>query len=97
MVGCAITDTARLDKLRLVELAAIDAFARGMATRDDWRAIADLSNVAETMVGMGIGPEVEPAVRAVEGALEEAVQRFRATGRIGTTGPGLKAMRDLQE
>lgn len=97
IAGAAITPAAQLDRLRLLELAAIDAFAHGKATRDDWRSIADMSNVAETMAGMGIGPEALGAVRAVETALEDAHRRYTATGRVGTTGPGLQAMRDLQE
>lgn len=95
--GASITDTFRLDKLRLVELSAIDAFAKGVATVHDWRAVSDLSNVAETMAEMGTGPEVLPVVREVEGALLDAHARHEQTGRIATTGPGLQAMRDLAE
>jgi hypothetical protein len=95
--GASITDAARLDKLRLAELSAIDAFAKGIATVHDWRAVSDLSNVAETMAEMGTGPEVLTVVREVEGALLDAHARHEQTGRIATTGPGLKAMRDLAE
>jgi hypothetical protein len=97
LAGCAITDTARLDKLRMVELSAIDAFAHGRATVQDWRAVSDLSNVAETMAEMGIGPEALPSVRAVESALLEAHARHECYGRMATNGPGLQAMRDLAE
>jgi len=95
--GARITDDGRLDKLRLLELSAIDAFARGAATVDDWRTMADLTNLAQTMCEMGIGPEVLPAALQVENVLGESHQRHAATGRMGTTGPGLHAMRDLQE
>ncbi|NDZ11502.1 hypothetical protein C7T35_01345 [Variovorax sp. WS11] len=46
---------------------------------------------------MGVGPEALPAAEQVEEALGEANARFLATGRLGTTGQGLKAMRDLFE
>ena len=95
--GAAITDTALLDKLRLAELSAIHAFSTGDATQNDWRAIADLCNIAQTMCDMGIGPEVLPATLEVEGVLSESHQRFKATGRIATTGAGLNAMRELAE
>ncbi|MDQ0082921.1 hypothetical protein J2W35_003280 [Variovorax boronicumulans] len=97
IAGACITDDGRLDKLRLLELSAIDAFARGAATVDDWRTVADLTNLAQTMCEMGIGPEVLPAAQKVEEVLGDAHQRFMGTGRMGTTGPGLQAMRDLQE
>jgi len=97
IAGACITDDGRLDKLRLLELSAIDAFARGAATVDDWRTVADLTNLAQTMCEMGIGPEVLPAAMQVESVLGESHKRFKVTGRMGTTGLGLRAMRELQE
>lgn len=95
--GARVIDGDRLDKLRLLELSAIQAFATGAATQDDWRTVADISNIAQTMCAMGIGPEVLPATEAVEQVLAEAHARFTATGRVGTTWPGLHAMRELQD
>ncbi|MCY1230130.1 hypothetical protein D9M72_425300 [compost metagenome] len=95
--GARVTDDVRLDKLRLLELSAIQAFATGAATVDDWRTVADLTNLAQTMCDMGVGPEVMPSALQVESVLSEAHQRHAATGRMGTTGPGLHAMRELQE
>lgn len=95
--GARVIDDGRLDKLRLLELSAIQSFATGVATIDDWRTLADVSNLAQTMCGMGIGPEVMPAARQVESVLTESHQRYAATGRVATTGPGLHAMRELQE
>lgn len=97
IAGACVTDEGRLDKLRLLELSAIESFATGAATVDDWRTVADLTNLAQTMCEMGIGPEVLPAAQKVESVLGESHQRYVATGRMGTTGPGLHAMRDLQE
>ena len=96
--GAAIASQSALDKLRLIELAAIDAFARGHATVQDWHSMTQMLNLAETMAGMGIGrQEVMPACRAAQAHLIEATQRYERTGRMGTTGPGLQALRDLYE
>lgn len=97
IAGACITDDGRLDKLQMRELSAIQSFATGAATVDDWRAIADIVNLAETMCEMGIGPEVLPAALEVESVLQESHQRYQATKRMGTTGAGLQAMRELQQ
>lgn len=93
--GAAITDTARLDKLRMLELQALEAFRTGKATRDDWRSLADMLNVAQVMAEQGIGPEVLPACTAAEEALAAAHARFTAGRSLGFDGPGLQAMREL--
>lgn len=93
--GAHITDEARLDKLRMLELSALHAWTTGTARVDDWRTIADLSNLTQTLCAMGIGPEALESAEAVETALSEAHARYLATSRMGTTGTGLKAMHDL--
>lgn len=95
IAGCAITDTARLDKLRMLELQALEAFRTGKATRDDWRSLADMLNVAQVMAEQGIGPEVLAACEAAEEALQGAHARFTAGKSLGFDGPGLQAMREL--
>lgn len=97
MVGAAITDTASLDKLRMLELSAIESFRIGKATREDWKALADLLNIATTMAESGIGPEVLPVCARAEEALGAAHARFKAGGSLGFDGPGLQAMRELAE
>lgn len=94
IAGAAITDTASLDKLRMLELSAIEAFAKGRATSDDWRAIADLLNLCETLALDGIGPEaLEPCTQAQE-ALGQAHARHKAGRPLLFTGPELQAVRD---
>lgn len=95
--GASITAQSDLDKLRLLELSAIDAFTRGAATRDDWDAMVDMLNVAETMVSMGIGVEVLQACEAVQLALENALQRYMKSKRLGFSGPEIQSVRDLYE
>lgn len=96
MAGARVTDASILDDLRMRELQAIEAFARGQATQHDWRTVADMSNIAEALVILGVGrAEVQPVVDATQAALQDAHARYLKTDCIGTTGPGLQAMRDL--
>jgi len=97
IAGARITEDVLLDQLRTRELSAIHSFSTGVATVDDWRTVADLCNLAQTMCSMGIGPEVLAPALEVEGVLGEAHERYLATSRMGTTGAGLNAMRHLQE
>lgn len=95
--GATITDQPALDKLQLLELAAIDAFARGVASVDDWRSIADMCNIAQTMADAGIGHEVMGTCAEVEMALQRAYGRYKTHGKLGVDALGLMAMRDLHE
>lgn len=95
IAGAAITDTARLDKLRLLELSALEAFRTGQATPSDWRALADVANIAETMALDGIGPEVLEPCRLASEALGEAHARYKDRGKLGLSGPELQALREL--
>jgi len=97
IAGATITTEADLDKLRLLELAAIEAFAKGVAKPSDFRDLCDLLNIAETMGQMGIGPEVLPVCEAVQDALLKAKDQYEACGRMTLTAAGLKALRDLYE
>lgn len=81
--------------LRMLELQAVDAFAKGHAVKSDWRVIADMSNIATTLAMDGIGPEVLAVIKRAEHALGEAHRRQREYGRLGMTGPELQAIRDL--
>ncbi len=94
IAGAAITDTASLDKLRMLELSAIEAFAKGRATADDWRALADMLNVSETLCGMGIGPEALEPCRQAQEALGHAHAHHKAGRALLFTGPQLQAVRD---
>ena len=97
IAGAAVADNAALDKLRLCELSAIDAMTKGMGTPHDWRWIADVLNIAETMAKHGIGPEVLPYCEDAQKALLEAKERFDKTGKMGLSGTGIKAIKELWE
>lgn len=93
--GACITDKISLDKLRLGELAAIDAMARGGATVQDWKMLADMVNICETMADNGIGPEALPHCEAFQQDLIAAAQRYEKTGKMGLTGRGLVEAREV--
>lgn len=95
LMGAAITPSSELDKLRLRELDAIDNFARGVATFADLDAIVAVHNLCEHMANNGVGHEALEACARAGAAIHEAARRMEATGKLGTTGPGLQAFRDL--
>lgn len=95
--GARITTQEDLNKLRLRELSALDSYRQGTATVYDWRALADMSNLCETMAKSGIGPEALNAVQAAESALLAAYERHNETGAIGCAPGEYEALRDLYE
>ncbi len=98
IVGAAPPMQSKLNELRLVELSSIEAFVKGKATLKDWQSMSTLMAVAEVMAKRDIGKaEVLPVCAIVENELIEAAKRFEATGRMGLTGVGLQAIRDLHE
>ena len=97
IAGASIADKQSLDKLRLHELTAIDNMVHGRGTVEDWRWLADIMNIAETMGANGIGPEVLPHCQIAQEALYEAAKRYETTKRMGLSGLGIKAIKDVWE
>ena len=97
LLGAAITQTHLLDKLRLRELAAIEAMSKGMGTIVEWQELADMMNICEVMATEGIGPEALPHCEQAQEALTEAARRYEKTKRMGLSGLGLKAIREVYE
>lgn len=97
IAGASIADKQSLDKLRLCELTAIDNMVHGRGTVEDWRWLADVMNIAETMGVNGIGPEVLPHCQIAQEALYEAAKRYEITKRMGLSGLGIKAIKDVWE
>lgn len=95
--GAALVEKHRLDTLRLIELTAIEAFAKGKATLQDWQRMAAMLNVCETMATEGIGREALEACERLQAALIDSQQRYEKTRKMGITGLGLQAMRDVYE
>lgn len=95
IAGAAITDTASLDKLRLRELAAIEAFRTGRASKTEWLDMADLLNICETLARDGIGPEaLGPTLRAQESLAACHERHFDQGKSLALTGPELQSLRE---
>jgi len=95
--GASLTPESILDKLRMRELAAVEAFRTGSATLQEWQDITSMLNICETMAKGGIGVEALEACKLAENALIEAGKRFETTKRMATSGPGLQAFRDIYQ
>jgi hypothetical protein len=96
IIGAAITQRDKLDKLRMLEYSALDAITKGQGTIHDWRSLVDVLNLSETMARAGIGKdEVLPVCEKAQKALHEAALRFQSTKRMGLSGEGIKAVREL--
>jgi hypothetical protein len=97
IVGASITQREKLDKLRTLEYAALDAITRGKGTVTDWRTLVDMLNLSEIMGKNGIGPEVLPICEKAQESLHKAAMRYQETMRMGLDGQGIQAIRDLIE
>jgi hypothetical protein len=97
IVGAAITQRDKLDKLRLLEYSALDAITRGHGTVQDWRTLVDVLNLSEIMARGGVGAEVLPICEKAQESLHKAAMRYQETMRMGLDGEGIKAIRDLIE
>lgn len=95
--GATIVPETRLQSLRLLELAAIESFAKGKATVQDWQTMTAMLNVCETMGLNGIGREALEACKRLQDSLIESQQRYDKTKKMGATGLALQAMRDVYE
>jgi len=96
LTGAAITQRDKLDKLRMLEYSALDAITKGQGTIHDWRSLVDVLNLSEMMARGGIGKdEVLPVCQKAQKALHEAALRFQSTKRMGLSGEGIQAVRDL--
>ena len=92
--GAAITPDKSLNELRVRELAAIDFFTRGAATETEWHDINAMLGICRIIANKGVGPEAIEACDRAEAALRSDWNRYKATGKMGTSGGGLTAYRD---
>ena len=97
IVGAAITQRDKLDKLRTLEYSALEAMTKGMGTVTDWRTLVDVLNLSETMARGGIGPEVLLVCEKAQKALHKAATRYQETFKMGLDGAGIQAIRELIE
>jgi hypothetical protein len=97
ITGAMAMTPQELSNLRIKELASLEAIIKGKGTRGDWQDLVDCLNLTEVMALSGIGPEaLESCIEAQE-ALLEAAQRYEKTGKMGLSGKGIQAVRDVLE
>jgi hypothetical protein len=98
IIGASITHRDKLDKLRMMEYSALEAMTKGQGTVTDWRTLVDVLNLSETMARHNIGKdEVLPVCQKAQEALHQAAERYQKTLKMGLSGEGIKAVRDLIE
>lgn len=97
LAGAAITPSSALDQLRTVELSALQQFKAGEPSVQDWRTVADMVNLCETLARDGVGPEALPACEKAEAALLAGHARHSAHGRIGRAAGEYEALLDVFE
>jgi hypothetical protein len=97
IAGACITNKESLDHLQLRELSALESITHGHGTVQDWRDLADVTNLCETAAKMGVGIESLPACTKAQETLLQAAHRYESTGRMGLTGEGIAALRDVIE
>jgi hypothetical protein len=97
ITGVALIERKDLNKLRLLELAALDSMLRGSGTVQDWRTLVDVLNLTEMMASNGIGHEALKTCAVAQTALHESAIRYERTKKMGLSGIGIQAIRDLLE
>lgn len=97
LTGAAITEEYLLNKLRMQELASLEAMTKGMGTLQDWHELTGMMNLCEVMAINGIGPEALPYCKVAQNALEQAAHRYQSTLRMGLSGEGINALREVYE
>ena len=96
IIGASIPHRDKLDKLRMMEYSALEAMTKGNGTVTDWRTLVDVLNLSETMARHNIGKdEVMPVCQKAQQALHEAAERYMKTLKMGLSGEGIQAVRDL--
>ena len=96
-IMCPIPASA-VAELELRYLGAIDMIASGAHPgENEWRDLADMLNITDTLVLQGklSRVEVEPSVQAANVAMREAAHRFSEGKGMRMSGPGLEALRDV--
>ena len=95
IAGASITPRAELDKLLMRELSALDDMTKGKASLKQWYDLANVVNLCETLAHEKVGAEALESCGIAQDALIEAAKRFQDTKRMGLSGIGIQALRDV--
>ena len=98
IAGARITSKIDCDKLLLSELCALEAMTRGNGTRQEWAELNGCLTLCAVAANRhGVGLEAIQACTKAQQALTEAFRRAKDTGRMGLSGEGIQALRDVIE
>ena len=97
MAKASITPREDLDKLLAKELAAIEEISFGRGNLQHWLDLSNVVNICETLAHDKVGAEALQSCWDAQDALIEAAKRFQDTKRMGLSGIGIQALRDVIE
>lgn len=95
--GARVTAPDVLDQIRLRELVSLDAMSKGMGTTASWGHLVEMVNLAQQFAKEGIGREALEVCMVAQDALLEAAKRYETTKKMGLSGIGIQALRDVHE
>lgn len=90
-------DQKFVDKLRLQELGALEAFVHGRGDMQQWKVLARMTNVSEYLGQHGCGPEAVPVATKAAAGLMDAIARMERGQALGLDGLTLQALREVRE
>jgi hypothetical protein len=86
-----------VDKLRMQELGAIEAFVTGRGDLEQWQVLARMVNTSEYLGAQaGCGPEAVPVARKAADGLMACVARHEETQAWSLDGPTLGQLREVR-
>jgi len=97
IAGASITPRVELDKLLMRELSALDDMTKGKASLQQWFDLANVVNLCETLAHEKVGAEAKESCGIAQDSLIEAAKRFQDTKRMGLSGIGIQAVRNVIE
>ena len=78
-------------------MAALQAFADGAATSDDWNSVNALVRLTESLIGMGVGAEATVDALRTDAALDRAHERYAMGLPMTASQTDVKTFRDLYQ
>lgn len=97
MQGAKLMTPEELKELRDRENLCLNRMISGQGTIDDWREIADAINLCWMFAQNGVGPEALVSCELAIMEMDMAKDRYHKTGKLGLTGSGIHAIKDVFE
>lgn len=91
--SCLLTDGQHAQFIEPVD-QAIETIRQGRADRQDWNTVANAMNIAEGLVFVGVGMNLQPAIQAASESLKAVGLRMAAGGSSACRAAELEAIRE---